>query len=144
MAGVVLLAVLAAACGGDGLDPSEEQLLEAEEGRSGTPTTGTTADVFVPEDALRLHVKELEFAFSPERLEVEAERPLAIFIENTGAEQHDWALRTEGGDPVWQTGILSPGEEATVVMNLLPGTYVMWCTLPGHLARGMEGEVIAR
>jgi uncharacterized cupredoxin-like copper-binding protein len=137
---LVVLAVLAAACGGGGTDPNEA-LLRDEEAGSGSPTTG---DVFIPEGALRLHVTESEFAFRPERLDVQAGRPLAIVIENAGSEQHDWALRTEEGEAVWQTGILAPGEETTVVMNLFPGTYEMWCTIPGHLARGMRGEIVAR
>lgn len=134
------LALVAAACGGgDETDagspsaPAEEADHEEEEGM-----------VEVPPDAQEITVVGIDFAFDPAEFTARAGHPMAVAFENQGAVEHDWALRTMGGEEVHGAHVHAhAGEHGMAVFTLEPGTYEAWCTLPGHYEAGMKGEVTA-
>jgi plastocyanin len=53
---------------------------------------------------------------------------------------HDVAIEDSGGKEVGATEVISEGSDSTVV-NLKPGDYKFFCTVPGHREAGMEGEL---
>ena len=51
-------------------------------------------------------------------------------IENSGAEKH--ALEIEGNGREWETGDLEPGSASELTVNLVPGTYELYCPRESH------------
>jgi hypothetical protein len=64
-----------------------------------------------------------------------------IELVNYGEDDHDLALHRAGGSRVYRIGIVHPGETGELEARLRPGRFVLWCTLPGHRARGMRATL---
>jgi plastocyanin len=56
---------------------------------------------------------------------------------------HDVAIEDSGGKTVGKTELIAEGEDSTVV-ELKPGTYTFFCTVPGHREAGMEGTLTVK
>lgn len=77
-----------------------------------------------------------EFAITPSDIAVPAGGILTV--ANDGAVAHDLAV--EGQDLA--TPELAAGDEATLdVRGLAPGTYTVFCQIPGHREAGMVGTL---
>ncbi len=106
--------------------------------------SSSSAPVVVPQDAQRETVRAVEFAFQPDALAVKAGRPVAITFENEGTAGHDYTVHDASGAQVeGGHAYAGPGERATLVVTLEPGTYEVWCTIAGHRQAGMEATVNA-
>ena len=57
-------------------------------------------------------------------------------IKNTGTLSH--ALEIKGPGVSKRTPLIKPGTSATLTVTLKPGSYSVWCPVPGHAALGME------
>jgi plastocyanin len=55
---------------------------------------------------------------------------------------HDVAIEDSGGGQVGKTDVITEGEDSTTV-ELKPGEYTFYCTVPGHREGGMEGTLTA-
>jgi plastocyanin len=53
---------------------------------------------------------------------------------------HDVAIEDSSGKEVGETEVIGEGSDSTVV-NLKPGQYTFFCSVPGHRESGMEGEL---
>jgi len=61
-------------------------------------------------------------------------------VVNDGQAEHDLAI--EGGElKETKTPILAPGKTAKVTADLAPGTYKVYCTVPGHEQSGMKVDL---
>lgn len=90
------------------------------------------------EEVMEISVEADEFSFSPDTLSVEAGTTVRMTVENVGSMQHD--LVFEGLDIATQR--LAPGESETIEFTLdESGTYTFYCSVSGHRALGMEGEL---
>jgi manganese oxidase len=79
-----------------------------------------------------------EFAIGPEAITVPAGVPLSFAVTNAGVAEHDLTIEGVAG-----TETLSAGQAATLdVAALEPGTHRLICTVAGHEATGMTGELI--
>jgi hypothetical protein len=85
----------------------------------------------------RLQVSADEFSFAESRAQVRA-GVVIIQLVNYGEDDHDLAVRGVGRSRVHRMGIVHPGGARDIELRLAPGRYILWCTLPGHRARGME------
>jgi plastocyanin len=63
-----------------------------------------------------------------------------IEFNNPQALTHDVAIENSKGEVVGQTELIDSGSDATTV-DLEPGTYTFYCTVPGHREAGMEGTL---
>jgi uncharacterized cupredoxin-like copper-binding protein len=63
-------------------------------------------------------------------------------VVNEGQIEHDLAAEGEGLEE--KTPLIGPGEEAALEVDLKPGTYRFYCTVPGHAESGMETDVTVR
>ena len=61
---------------------------------------------------------------------------IAFDVKNVGKIPHDLAL--QGGS---KTALLNAGQSATLTVTLKPGTYTLYCTVPGHRAAGMVAKL---
>jgi uncharacterized cupredoxin-like copper-binding protein len=111
--------VLVAGCGGD--DGEDET----------TPTTTASAETFT--------ISETDFALSPSTVTIDAPGTYTFEATNDGGTDH--ALEIEGNGVEEETDTISPGDSASVTVDLESGTYEMYCPIDGHRDQGMEGEI---
>lgn len=119
--GLVALSALAvlglAACGGGGNDPEASSGGSSESGSSSTSVTAK------------------EYKFNPSDITVDAS-PFTLELKNEGAIEHDFSVK--GTDVVI---LAKASEAATGEVELDPGTYTFFCSVPGHREEGMEGTL---
>lgn len=114
----VALAVLLAACGGDG--------------------HGDHDNSAVPEGARTVAVVARDFAFEPATVDVEAGEPIRVDLEVRN-EPHDFVVDEAGahvGGEAGETavgGFTAPDE---------PGEYTFYCSVANHQELGMEGTLV--
>jgi hypothetical protein len=110
--------VLAGCAGGDS---------ERESGSDPTP----------PTDGLTIEVRGTEYALNAEPRDGLIPARHTFVVHNDGEETHAVAISGPGVDEQTQ---LIPGSEGPVelAVNLLPGTYELWCPVGDHRDRGMR------
>jgi len=87
-------------------------------------------------DALRVELSE--FNIEPAELNAEADAPVVIDVQNTGAAVHNLSVSGQGA-----TEMLDPGESAKLDLGTLPaGTYELACDVTGHKESGMKGRLV--
>jgi uncharacterized cupredoxin-like copper-binding protein len=138
---------LALAASGAGCGSSDEQ-----------PTLSTAA-VHLPPKALSIKLSDFKIAPA---LNVASAGRVTITAHNEGTVEHEMILaRVDDprnlpakGDRVDEDSLgsvvrgevpeLEPGASGTKTFNLTPGTYVLFCNVPGHFKRGMFGRLTVR
>ena len=68
---------------------------------------------------------------------------VTIDFQNNESIPHDVAVESSSGDTVGQTDLVASGTANTTV-DLQPGTYTFFCTVPGHREAGMEGTLTVK
>ena len=68
---------------------------------------------------------------------------VTVDFKNPQSLTHDVAIESSSGQTVGQTELIGEGETSTTV-NLKPGTYHYYCTVPGHREAGMEGTLTVK
>jgi len=68
---------------------------------------------------------------------------VTIDFKNPQALTHDVAIEDTSGKELGATELIASGEDSTTV-NLKPGTYYYFCTVPGHREAGMEGTLTVK
>jgi len=70
---------------------------------------------------------------------------VTINSQNKSSTPHDIAIQQGANGPTLATGkVVSGGGVSTVTVDLKPGTYTFYCTVPGHRAAGMHGTITVR
>jgi uncharacterized cupredoxin-like copper-binding protein len=131
---VALLAALPlalAACGGDDDDSSAA----AGSTSSTSSTEQTTASGGGGET---VKISETEFKLDPSDPTVNA-GTVTFDATNDGTTTHNLEIEGNGVEDV--TDDLQPGDSGQLTVDLKPGSYEIYCAIPGHREQGMEGEV---
>ena len=68
---------------------------------------------------------------------------VTVDFNNQQPLQHDVAIADSSGKVLGQTDLVSSGTANTTV-QLQPGTYTFYCTVPGHKEAGMEGTLTVK
>jgi uncharacterized cupredoxin-like copper-binding protein len=68
---------------------------------------------------------------------------VTVEFNNPQTLTHDVAIEDSSGEEVGKTDLVADGSAATTV-NLKPGTYTFYCTVPGHREAGMEGTLTVK
>jgi plastocyanin len=68
---------------------------------------------------------------------------VTVDFNNPQGLTHDVAIESSSGEEVGKTELISEGSDSTTV-NLKPGTYHFYCTVPGHREAGMEGTLTVK
>jgi plastocyanin len=68
---------------------------------------------------------------------------VTVNFDNKEALSHDVAIADSSGKVLGQTDLVSSGT-AYATVNLQPGTYTFYCTVPGHRDAGMEGTLTVK
>ena len=91
----------------------------------------------------RLQVSADEFSYTLSRPSLVA-GPAIVELVNYGEDAHDLRFRRVGGTRTYVVGKTRPGGRAELEARLLPGRFVLWCSLPDHRRRGMSGTFLVR
>jgi len=68
---------------------------------------------------------------------------VTVDFNNPQALTHDVAIESASGEEVGATELIAEGSDSTTV-DLKPGTYHFYCTVPGHREAGMEGTLTVK
>ncbi len=68
---------------------------------------------------------------------------VSISFTNTATLSHNLTVASASGAVVGATATFQGGTKI-LALNLKPGTYKFYCTVPGHRAAGMEGTLTAQ
>lgn len=127
----IVLAVLGlAACGGD----DEEGTTAAEETTTTTETAGgaqSTVKLSAPADG------SLDFE---QKSATAKAGTVTIEFDNPATVPHDAVLEDDTGNELGRTDVISQDTDSFTV-ELEPGTYTYFCSVPGHREGGMEGTL---
>jgi plastocyanin len=140
---LILIAVVAlagfglAACGGD----DDEDTTAA----ATTTTTTETAPAGGGGGASTLDISAAadgSLAFDQTDLTTKA-GAVTINFDNPATLTHDVKVEDSSGAELGGTDLVSQGD-ATATVDLQPGTYTFFCSVPGHREAGMEGTLTVK
>jgi plastocyanin len=136
---VAALAVLGlAACGGSSSNNSttaaSTPASTAPAGGGGGAGGGSTVNISTPGGST--------LAYDQKDVSAKA-GSVTINFDNKEALQHDVAVADSSGKVLGQTNLVSSGT-ANATVDLQPGTYTFYCTVPGHRDAGMEGTLTVK
>ena len=98
----------------------------------GATTTAPTTTAAKPV-ATKVQVSETEFKITTDLTSFKAGE-ITFVAKNDGKIPHDLAVKETGE----KTKEIAPGGTAALKVNLKPGKYELYCTIPGHEAAGMK------
>ncbi len=104
-------------------------------GGSGDASGGATALEFEADPSGALAYTTTEASTKAGNVTVEFNNPQAV--------PHDVAIEESSGKTVGQTEVITEGSDSTAV-DLKPGKYTFYCSVPGHREAGMEGTLTAQ
>jgi plastocyanin len=142
---LLILATLAlASCGGSGGTTNEETsgggTVESEggaaeeegaEGEGGTAGTGAK---------IKIEASSSGLAYEEQEVTAKAGEDTIDFT-NPGSIAHNVTIEDSAGKVIGETETIAEGPSSTTV-NLEPGTYTFYCSVPGHREAGMEGTLV--
>jgi uncharacterized cupredoxin-like copper-binding protein len=94
-----------------------------------TGTTSTTAR------STKVEVKEIEFKIQLPKSTLAA-GSYTFDVKNDGKIPHD--LVVQGGGVDEKTPLIDAGQSSSLKVDLKPGTYDLYCSVPGHKQAGMD------
>jgi plastocyanin len=68
---------------------------------------------------------------------------VTIDFTNPQALAHDVKIESSSGEEIGGTETVAEGSDSATV-NLKPGTYTFYCSVPGHREAGMEGTLVVK
>jgi uncharacterized cupredoxin-like copper-binding protein len=97
-------------------------------------TTQQTTTTEAKATTVKVTEKEFKIALPSTRL---AAGKITFDVQNAGNIPHDLAIKGMKE----QTKLIPAGGSAKLTVTLKPGTYELWCTVPGHEAAGMKLDI---
>jgi uncharacterized cupredoxin-like copper-binding protein len=101
-----------------------------------TQPTTTQQTTTAEEKATTVKVTETEFKIALPSTRLAAGR-ITFDVQNAGKLPHDLAIKGVQE----RTNLIPAGGSAALTVTLKPGTYELWCTVPGHEAAGMKLDI---
>jgi alcohol dehydrogenase (cytochrome c) len=105
-----------------------------------SPPASTAPSAAASAAATTVALSAIDLAFQPKDFTIPANTDVTIEMTNNGAAIHDFFQPDTKAD----TGQVQPGQKGTAVVNLPPGTYQYWCSIPGHKDAGMVGTITVK
>ena len=139
---LVVASIALVACGGGSSNSG------AETGEGGATTEGESGGEAEGGTAASGHTLQIEadpngnLAYTKTSETVKAGK-VTVDFTNPQPLEHDVAIENAAGETVGQTETVAEGSDSTVV-ELKPGTYTYYCTVPGHRDAGMEGTLVVK
>ena len=108
---------------------------EAKGPETTTEATTTAATTTTSSAATSVPVIETEFKIALPKSTLTA-GSYSFEVKNDGKIEHDLVVQGNGVDEKTQT--IEAGDTATLKVDLKPGTYDVYCSVPGHKQAGMD------
>lgn len=106
------------------------------------PTTAPAASVAPPASAAANATKVIVKDFTLEPIDVAVSGPtVPLDVTNEGPTVHNIAIRTEAGEVLATTRDLRTGESEVIAPEIPAGSYILFCSLPGHESLGIKGTL---
>ncbi|MFL5832939.1 MAG: plastocyanin/azurin family copper-binding protein [Solirubrobacterales bacterium] len=120
---------------GEAKDEVEDKAGEAkDEAEGGSADSGSTIDVEAdPSGSLAFTTKEATAKAGED----------TVNFTNSSPVPHDVRFESSSGEDVGGTETISEGSESATV-DLQPGKYTFYCSVPGHRQAGMEGTLTVK
>lgn len=118
--------------GSEGGENAGKEAAEEESGSEEAGGAGGTIELAAEASAIAYDTTEL--SSKPGKVTIDFENPSAI--------EHDVAIE-ENGKQLAVSEQITEGS-TSVTVNLKPGTYTFFCTVPGHRQAGMEGTLTVK
>jgi len=83
-----------------------------------------------------------ELAYTTTKVTANAGK-VEVQFDNPQSLTHDVAIESSSGEEVGKTELIADGSDSTTV-DLKPGTYTFYCSVPGHREAGMEGTLTVK
>jgi uncharacterized cupredoxin-like copper-binding protein len=132
---LAVAAVALVACGGGGSTTTTETGGETSGGAAaeeGEKTSGGAALKFEADPSGQLAYTKKKATAKAGKVTVEFNNPQPL--------PHDVSIEDSSGKTIGKTEVITESS-ATAVVNLKPGTYTFYCSVPGHRQAGMEGTL---
>ena len=133
LAATGLLLVAVAGCASS----AATQAPSASSAAGASTTTSAAPAVSAATDGTPITVKD----FSLDPKEVAVKGPVSLAVTNAGPTVHNVSIRDASGKVVGATKDLKPGGTETLGVDLPAGSYVLFCSLPGHESLGIKGTL---
>ena len=91
-----------------------------------------------PSNATAVIVKD--FKIEPADIKAQG-KTVSLAVTNQGPTIHNVTIRDASGVVIVATRDLKPGESETISATLAPGSYFLFCSLPGHESLGTKGTL---
>jgi plastocyanin len=139
---LILAALALVACGSSSSDSSSTESksqsgtsTESGEGSAEGGSAGSAA-------ALDIEAAPSGLAFATETAEAKAGK-VTVNFTNPQPLTHDVAIEDSSGKTIGKTELIAEGSDSATV-DLKPGEYTFYCTVPGHREAGMEGTLTVK
>jgi plastocyanin len=135
---LVLASLALVACGSSSDDSSStsaettESQAETGAGQAEGGSAGSAA-------ALDIEAASSGLAYASDTATAKAGK-VALNFTNPQPLTHDVAIEDSSGKTIGKTELIAEGSDSATV-NLKPGEYTYYCTVPGHREAGMEGAL---
>jgi plastocyanin len=146
LAGLVALAfasIALVACGSSGGGTTTEAGGGGAGAGAGAGNAGNSASAGGESSTLKFETDPGgQLAYTESQMTAKAGKT-TVELNNSQALPHDVAIEDSSGEVVGQTETVAESS-ATAVVDLKPGTYKYYCTVPGHRDAGMEGTLTVK
>jgi len=116
----------------------ESEAATAEGHTATTATTTTQGTTTQAAPATKVDVSETEFKITLAQTPT-ADGSYEFVVKKDGKIPHDLVVSGNGVNA--KTSLLNPGQSETLKVDLKPGTYDLYCSVPGHKQAGMDVKV---
>jgi hypothetical protein len=96
-----------------------------------------------PSPPARVQVVAREFSLALSRPSIKAGNAI-IELANFGQDAHDLRLQRVGGKKIYGWPIAQSGAVEDRTLRLVPGRYLLWCSLGNHRALGMLAALLVK
>jgi len=106
------------------------------------PPSSTGPSPSPPPPPARLQVTGREYSLTLSHPQIASGAAIVEFVDS-GEDPHNLHIRPAGGGAdVGAFSTALPGSHTDQSFTLAPGTYTLYCALPGHEAAGMEATLV--
>lgn len=140
------LAALVAGCGSSSNKTTSSEAAATSSSTASTPAatstaSGTSGSAAAQKLSLEAN-KEGQLEYNTKSLTARAGK-VAIDFTNMAPVGHNVTIESSSGQTVGATPTFQGGSK-TLELNLKPGTYKFYCSVPGHRQAGMEGTLVVK